>query len=311
MAEEKKLRVLVVEDEGEIIEIYKSVFANERRIEARFSQDGSQAAALMRSETYDVAILDIKLPNMNGLQVAAVARSSNLNRRIPIFVVSNLIDDQARARASSLGNVKMIDKPFAPDQIVKMIIEATAGQKKVSGYDARILNAILKSSSEVLEFYHGEAVQIGKPGVRKSPQTKRAGVTGLIGIAGETFAGSLAIVSGHPFIQKLATKIFQNDQVKLDQEMVADLMGETCNQVCGRLKTAFSDLGIKSNIGLPEVVIGNDHVVIHKVHNPVLFVPLQVAGTTCEVEFCLAERSGFDIDESKREQTVTGVLMFD
>jgi hypothetical protein len=70
-------------------------------------------------------------------------------------------------------------------------------------------------------------------------------------------------------------------------------------------------LGIQSSSGLPEVVLGKDHVVIHKVKNPVMFVGVNVGGVSCEVEFCLIERSGFNIDESKAEVAATGMLMFD
>jgi CheY-specific phosphatase CheX len=100
--------------------------------------------------------------------------------------------------------------------------------------------------------------------------------------------------------------------VQLDKEMIADLMGEMCNQVCGRLKVAFGELGIKSNIGLPEVVMGENHVVVHKVQSPVLCVPLKIAGSALEVELCLIPRSSsFAVDESKAETAVSGVLLFE
>jgi CheY-specific phosphatase CheX len=89
-------------------------------------------------------------------------------------------------------------------------------------------------------------------------------------------------------------------------------MGEMCNQVCGRLKVAFGELGIKSNIGLPEVVMGENHVVVHKVQSPVLCVPLKIAGSALEVELCLIPRSSsFAVDESKAETAVSGVLLFE
>jgi DNA-binding response OmpR family regulator len=310
----KKLKVLVVEDDADILDLYKGAFEKEARLEGRFTTDGGHAAGLLRSEAYDAAIIDIKLPNMNGLQVGAVARASEVNRRIPIFIISGHIDEQARMRAASLGAIKVIEKPFEPSAIINMLLEAVARQKPAASYDARIINALLKGISEVLEFYYGAAPQFGKPSVRQQQQSKgrAGGVTGLIGLAGETFAGSLGIVSDQSFIQGLAIKVFQNDGVQLDQEMIADLMGEMCNQVCGRLKVAFGELGIKSNIGLPEVVMGENHVVVHKVQSPVLCVPLKIAESALEVELCLIPRSSsFAVDESKAETAVSGVLLFD
>jgi CheY-like chemotaxis protein/CheY-specific phosphatase CheX len=305
-----KPRVLIVEDDQQLLEAYRS-WLNPATYEVKTCYDGAAAANMLRAEKFDAAMIDIKLPSMNGLQVASIARTSEFNRQIPIFIISGFVDDIALDRARTLGNIETFEKPIKREELVAKIEKILKPKPKASGYDVRIINAILKATGEVLEFYFGEAPKLSKPGVRRGPPAKISGATTLISISGNSFAGSLAIVAPMKFVNVLGSKIFQSGDAQLDQAMLSDMMGELGNQVIGKIKSAFGELGIKSNIGLPEVVLGNDHVVIHKVKNPVLFIAVSVGGVACEVEFCLMEREGFDIDETKGETAATGMLMFD
>ncbi len=310
MTQNAKPRVLIVEDDQQLLAAYREWLAP-TGFEVKTCYDGTAAANMLRAEKFDAAILDIKLPSMNGLQVASVARTSEFNRQMPIFLISGFIDSMAIDRAQALGIIEVIEKPIQKEQLLSRFEKLIKPKPKASGYDVRIINAILKSAGEVLEFYFSEAPKLSKPGVRRGPPNKFSGAATLIAISGSNFAGSLAIVAPMKFVNALGAKIFQSGDAQLDQAMLSDMMGELGNQVMGKIKSAFGELGIKSSIGLPEVVLGNDHVVIHKVKNPILFIAVSVGGVACEVEFCLMERAGFDIDESKGETEATGMLMFD
>ncbi len=71
--------------------------------------------------------------------------------------------------------------------------------------------------------------------------------------------GSMSLSFDMPSINHMAKKVFGQDDIKIDPAGVADLAGELCNQVLGRTKANFLMLGLKMQIGLPEVVVGEKH----------------------------------------------------
>ena len=78
-------------------------------------------------------------------------------------------------------------------------------------------------------------------------------------------------------------------------ESLADLAGEIANQVCGALKLAVAKLGLKVIIGLPKVVTGVGHGIIHLVKNPVMVVPVMQGRGRCTLEFCMSRTTAEDL----------------
>lgn len=179
-------------------------------------------------------------------------------------------------------------------------------------FDARLLNAVLEAVKDVVSFYFaGDPIDFGKPNYRKHPLTERSGITGLISIEGEKFKGSMALAASLDFLQLLSNKIYPDQDVKLTKDGSMDLIAELSNQLVGRIKMRFGDLGLTSQIGLPEVMIGKNHPVPHRVLEPALFLGLKVSGSVCEIELSIFQGEGFVIDETKAVESTKGILMFD
>lgn len=179
-------------------------------------------------------------------------------------------------------------------------------------FDARLLNAVILGVREVLDFYfdHND-VDFGKPNYRKQPLLERSGITGLIGIQGDKFKGSMALAASLDFLQHLSNKIFPDQDIKLTKEGSMDLIAELSNQVVGRVKMRFGDLGLNSNIGLPEVFIGKNHAVPHKVVDTAIFMGMKVLGSLCELELTISQAADFFIDETKSVASTKNSLMFE
>ena len=90
-----------------------------------------------------------------------------------------------------------------------------------------------------------------------------------------------------------------------------DMIAELTNQVVGQIKLRFSDLGLASNIGLPQVMIGKNHVVPHKIIDTAVFLALKVQGSICEIELTICQGIDFIIDETKAVVSVKNILMFE
>lgn len=276
------------------------------------STDGSHAAALIRSEKFDAIILDTKLPNMNGLQVASIARSSELNRKALLWIISSHIDDAARERAQKIGVHEIRSKPVNPHDVADQLKKRLESLHRPLKYDVKVINAFINAANDVFEYYFQKKPEMGKPYIRDFKSVRpNAYVTGLISLQGNGFVGSMGLSVDAPFVHNLAAKIFQGQEVKLDNELISDITGEMCNQILGKVKFNFSELGVKINIGLPEVIIGENHQVIHKVKNPVLVLPILVDNFGCEMEFCL-DQTDIKVDENKAEAApAESVMLWD
>ena len=304
------LSALIVDDDRTILTMLTKTF-EDAGFTVRAAEDGGRAAALIRSEEFDVVVLDINLPAMNGLQVASIARSGKVNRKAEIFVISGRLDADAVKRAAEIGVANILSKPFD----AKALVEKAKAKVQKAGtqlkYDVQIINCFVGAAAEVLTFYLGSAPQIGRPTVRPPGGSPGGEVTGLIAFSGQTYIGSLAFNLGVDFVKRLAAKVFDGGEVVLDDALMGDLTGEMCNQLLGKVKLNFGKLGIPMRIGLPEVVLGKGHRILHKVHNPVLSLPLTLDGLSSHLEFCMDQSVTKEVDAKPEAPAVTGALIFE
>lgn len=116
-------RVLVVEDEQSLRDLYVQILQDAGFVVEQ-AADGEQALLAMQKGGYDVVLLDIVLPKMDGIQVlqklAGDAKPQKPNRII--IVLSNLGQEDVIASSISLGaKGYMIKSDYTPDQVVKQI----------------------------------------------------------------------------------------------------------------------------------------------------------------------------------------------
>ena len=109
--------VLIVEDEHNILSFMRTVLqANGYRvIEAR---DAAQALAMLPSHLPDVMILDLGLPDMDGMNVIRSVRSWS---RLPILVVSARDQERDKVMALDLGADDYVTKPFGTSELLARI----------------------------------------------------------------------------------------------------------------------------------------------------------------------------------------------
>lgn len=114
-------KILLVEDEGQIRLLYK------RQLEhSNFSVDDAgsaeQATELLKENTYDLVMLDIMLPNMNGLKLLENIRKDEKTKDLKVVVISNLNISTLVKKAYELGALDHILKvKFTPDEIVEKV----------------------------------------------------------------------------------------------------------------------------------------------------------------------------------------------
>lgn len=114
-------KVLIIEDEQFIREIYK------RQIEkAGYSVDGygngKEGLLALQQNHYDLVLLDIMLPDLNGLEILKEAKQNSATKDVPIILLTNLGQDEIIKEGFKLGAQSyLIKASYTPDQVVQEV----------------------------------------------------------------------------------------------------------------------------------------------------------------------------------------------
>ena len=118
-----RLRVLVAEDETIIrLDLCALLAANGVEVCAE-ARDGEEAVMLARTARPDVAILDIRMPKLDGLEAA---RRIIDDRPIPIVMLTAFTDEATVSRAVDAGVYAYLTKPFREQDVMPAIRTALA-----------------------------------------------------------------------------------------------------------------------------------------------------------------------------------------
>jgi DNA-binding response OmpR family regulator len=114
----KSLNILFAEDDLVIKEsttrILKMFFK-----EVFVANDGNEALEIYQNHKIDVIMLDYVMPNLDGYQTAKIIRE--LNKKIPIIIVSAYTDKEKLLNAIELNLIRYIEKPILHDDLVNVL----------------------------------------------------------------------------------------------------------------------------------------------------------------------------------------------
>ena len=110
-------RILIIEDETAIAELEKD-YLELSDFEVVLESDGSGGAARALDEDFDLIILDLMLPGMNGFDICKLIRET---KNTPIIMVSTKSEDIDKIRGLGLGADDYMTKPFSPGELVARV----------------------------------------------------------------------------------------------------------------------------------------------------------------------------------------------
>lgn len=299
-------KLLIVEDDSDVRNILTEAFEEEGYI-VMGASDGVTAMVNLKNQTFDGIIMDLQIPGQSGLNLSALAKSSRSNKNTPLFICSGKVDERSRMIAKGLNIKDIIEKPFNIGKMVEIVSKRIEQATQPIRYDSKVISIFLEAATEVFEFYFKKPPQVGKPGVKRQGKAARGAITGLIGFTGKGYVGSMALSVNLPYIKGLAKILFPNETINMEKEAAADIVGEMCNQVLESVKKKFAAIGHEIDLGLPDVILGKGHIVLHKARNPVLYIPIGKDNMGCDLEFCLEEKENFEpMDQQSPEKSQSG-----
>ena len=117
MTEISDSHILVVDDDDRIRDLLKR-FLSKRKFRVSTAADAAKAQAKMRSMDFDLIVLDVMMPGMDGFELTQVVRE---NRDTPILLLTARGDAEDRIKGLSLGADDYLAKPFEPEELVLRI----------------------------------------------------------------------------------------------------------------------------------------------------------------------------------------------
>jgi CheY-like chemotaxis protein len=120
-------KILIVEDDPLMSRMYQKIFAFEG-YEVEAAADGAEGIEKIRASKPSLVLLDIMMPEMNGLQVLDKLKADPETQKIPVIMLTNLAGQQDAENALAKGAVKYIIKSeYEPKQVADMVKEILAG----------------------------------------------------------------------------------------------------------------------------------------------------------------------------------------
>ena len=109
------MRILLAEDEKRMAAALAALLRQEK-YDVDHVEDGSSALAALESGVYDIAVLDVMMPEMNGFEVARRARSSGIKTPVLMLTAKSQLDDKVKGLDS--GADDYLTKPFQTEELL-------------------------------------------------------------------------------------------------------------------------------------------------------------------------------------------------
>lgn len=122
-------RILIIEDEESIAELEKD-YLEISDFEVQIENSGSTGLKRALEESFDLIILDVMLPEIDGFEICKQIRD---NKNTPILMVSAKKDDIDKIRGLGLGADDYMTKPFSPSEMVARVKAHLARYERLIG----------------------------------------------------------------------------------------------------------------------------------------------------------------------------------
>jgi two-component system invasion response regulator UvrY len=138
VAAAKPYRILIVDDHAIVREGLKLILADVEDIVVAGEADcSSRALQLARQEPWDLVLMDISMPDRNGLETLELMKKEHPG--IKVLMLSMYRETQYAVRALKSGAAGYLNKQSAPDQLVDAIRLVASGKKYISAEVAQEL----------------------------------------------------------------------------------------------------------------------------------------------------------------------------
>jgi phosphoserine phosphatase RsbU/P len=137
--ENKDYKILIVDDNMENLRVLGNIlFVEEYKIS--YTSRGAEAIEMAQSNDFDLILLDVMMPNMNGFEVCENLRNDPRSKEIPIIFLTAKTDTDSIIKGFNLGAQDYVTKPFNTEELlarVRLHIELKVNRERIKKYAAK------------------------------------------------------------------------------------------------------------------------------------------------------------------------------
>ncbi|MGH0032137.1 MAG: response regulator [Myxococcota bacterium] len=116
-----KHRVLIVEDSPTMRQLLVFALRRLKDVEIVEAQDGMDGLRHVSNDHFDIALIDINMPVMDGLKLIRLMRGEDSLKSIPIVVITTEGASEDRERAIALGANEYLTKPIQANRVLEVV----------------------------------------------------------------------------------------------------------------------------------------------------------------------------------------------
>ncbi len=131
--ESGKRKILVVDDDEELVELLVDVFERDGRFETRNANNGFGAGMLVKEFRPDLVVLDVMLPDINGKEVCQRVRSDSSLEAVKIICISGMVEQDKIADLRAVGADDFMHKPFTVDKLLERACDLLEIERVTAG----------------------------------------------------------------------------------------------------------------------------------------------------------------------------------
>lgn len=123
--------------------------------------DGEEALSKLREQSFDLVLLDIMMPVLDGYETLKLMQDDPVLRRVPVIMITALDDVDSAVRCIEMGAVDYVTKPFNP-VLLRARVEASLDRKRLSDIEDKRHKEIEQSNVSLSEEVRAKVLEISR-----------------------------------------------------------------------------------------------------------------------------------------------------
>ena len=119
--ESGKRKILVVDDDRDLVELIVDVLERDGRFETRTVNNGFDAGMMVKEYRPDLIVLDVMLPDINGKEVCQRVRNDSSLDEVRIICISGMVEEDKISELKAAGANDFLQKPFDTERLIERL----------------------------------------------------------------------------------------------------------------------------------------------------------------------------------------------
>ncbi len=150
------MKILIVEDNKKLLQTIEKEL--KKHFEVECCEDGEEAFYLIKQGIYDLVVLDLMLPNLNGLDILKKMRDNYIDTPVIILTAKESLDD--KVGAFSIGANDYLTKPFYMEELIARIYAILRTNGKINDKNSLDFKDLHLDLSKKRVFINGDEINL-------------------------------------------------------------------------------------------------------------------------------------------------------